>query len=173
MNVVHLNSSKYNMATELVRNIVRKANTPQMCWRTPDSGQCVKCERNWASDEEDGVFYIDEKDLTILLDMLKGYEYETITDKKEIRKIYNGSWTLPVGRVTSDTSRLPRIVLLLKSTLGNAVISGKVIQAANTLSWSSTCEIRDKIILGLGFKDRGGKELFADEKLRQIYVEDK
>jgi hypothetical protein len=173
MNVVHLNSSKYNMATELVRNIVKKANTPQMCWRTPNSGQCGKCERNWASDEEDGVFHIDEKDLNILLDMLKGYEYETITRKKEIKNIYKESWTLPVGRVTSDTSRLPRIVLLLESTLGNAVITGKVIQAANTLSWSSTCEIRDKIILGLGFKDRGGKEVFADEKLKQIYAEDK
>ena len=168
MNVVHLIISKYNMATELVRNIVRKANTPRMCWRTPDSGHCTKCERNYESDYK-VIDHINQKDLKILLDMLTGYEYETITDKKHIENIYNGSWTLPVGVITSDISRLPRMILLLQPTLGNAVITGKVIQTANMLSWSSTCEIRDKIIVGLGFRDRGGKESYDEAFAKQIY----
>ncbi len=90
--------------------------------------------------------------------------------QKKLTAIYNGEFTLPVGAKSSDTTRQPRIVWVLDRTIGNAIISGKVVQAANILGWASTCESKDdKILIGLGFRDRGGSEAYDEAFVKQIY----
>lgn len=157
------------MSSQLIRNIVIKANNPHDCWKTPNSGSCQKCERNVDNHEGDGLGF-NPKDLELLCDMLDGYKYTLVTHPKKITKLYNGSFTIPTGVVIDDITRQPRIVFVMESTVGNGVIAGKVIQAANTLGWSSTCEIRDQILIGVGFADRGGKESYEEAFAKQMYV---
>ena len=158
------------MASPLLRAIVKKSNDPHSCWKTPNSGQCQKCERN--QDNSEGYVFedFDQDDLKLLEHMITDYEYTQISHPKKITAIYDGEFTLPVGMKSTDTTRQPRIVWVLDRNIGNAIISGKVIQAANTLGWASTCESKDnRILIGLGFRDRGGSESWDEAFVKQIY----
>lgn len=158
------------MASPLLRAIVKKSNDPHSCWKTPNSGQCQKCERN--QDNSEGYMFedFDQDDLKLLEEMIKDYEYRQISHPKKITAAYNGKFIIPTGGTSTDTTRQPRIVWVMERTIGNAIISGKVIQAANTLGWSSTCESKDnQLLIGLGFRDRGGSEAWEETFNKQIY----
>lgn len=158
------------MSSPLLRALVRKSNDLHSCWKTGNSGQCQKCERN--QDNSDGYELkdFDHEDLKLLEEMIVDYEYNQISHPKKVTAIYKGEFTLPVGAKSSDTTRQPRIVWVLDRNIGNAIISGKVVQAANTLGWASTCESKDdKILIGLGFRDRGGSEAYDEAFTKQIY----
>ena len=158
------------MSSPLLRALVKKSNDLHSCWKTGNSGQCQKCERN--QDNSEGYMFedFDQEDLKLLEEMIVDYEYNQISHPKKVTAIYNGEFTLPVGAKSSDTTRQPRIVWVLDRTIGNAIISGKVVQAANILGWASTCESKDdKILIGLGFRDRGGSEAYDEAFVKQIY----
>ena len=53
---------------------------------------------------------------------------------------------------------MPRTIVIIENNVPNAVIAGRVIFAGNVLGHSSGVLLRDKIIVGLSYKDRGGKE---------------
>ena len=121
------------MASPLLRAIVKKSNDLHSCWKTPNSGQCQKCERN--QDNSEGYVFedFDQDDLKLLEEMIADYKYNQISHSKKITAVYNGEFILPVGMKSSDTTRQPRIVWVQDRTIGNAIISGNVVQAANTL----------------------------------------
>ena len=146
---------------KLQHRIVKKANDLVDCWRTENSGQCSTCYRNW---HDEGKFSdkhyksIPEEDLNVLLEMFADIEHKVYSDPNKIKEIYGETWNLPSGEKTSDITRLPRTVVIIENNIPNAVIAGRVIFAGNVLGHSSGVLLRDKIIVGLSYKDRGGKE---------------
>lgn len=146
---------------KLQQRIVKKANDLINCWRTESSGQCSTCYRNW---HDEGKFSdetyknIPEDDLNLLLAMFTDIEHEVYSDPNKIQEVYGDSWDLPSGVKTSDKTRQPRTIVIIENNVPNAVIAGRVIFAGNVLGHSSGVLLRDKIIVGLSYKDRGGKE---------------
>jgi len=146
---------------KLQQRIVIKANDMVDCWRTENSGQCSTCYRNWhdkGKSFEESLKTIPEDDLSILLEMFTDIEHEVYSDPNKIQEVYGDSWNLPSGEKTSDKSRMPRTIVIIENNVPNAVIAGRVIFAGNVLGHSSGVLLRDKIIVGLSYKDRGGKE---------------